>query len=198
LVSDKLPIVVAVTGATGSIYGLTLARTFLEKGYPVWLLVSQPGSGVVETETDRSLDSWIAELSALGELHLPKLDDFAAAISSGSFLTIGMIIAPCSMGTLGRIAAGVSTSLIERAADVCLKERRRLVLLARETPLSAIHLKNMLTVTEAGGIILPPVPAFYTRPKTVEDIVLHTVERVCDLFADPLSQTWRWTGVGRS
>ncbi len=111
-----------------------------------------------------------------------NINDVGAAISSGSFRTMGMIIAPCSMKSLAEIAHGTTTNLLTRAADVVLKERRRLVLLVRETPLHAIHLKNMLAVTECGGIIMPPVPAFYALPKSIDEMVTHTVGRVLDLF----------------
>lgn len=118
--------------------------------------------------------------------------DVGAAIASGSFRTRGMIIAPCSMRTLAEIATGVTTNLLTRAADVCLKERRRIVLLVRETPLTTVHLRNMLAATEAGAIIFPPVPAFYDRPATVEDIVNHTIGRVLDLFDLDSGLVHRW------
>jgi 4-hydroxy-3-polyprenylbenzoate decarboxylase len=183
--ADDRPLIVAVTGATGSVFGLTLLRRALAAGYRVELLLSRMAERVIAAETGRSADDWIAELSALGRLEVRDRDDLGAGIASGSCRTLGMAVVPCSMGTLGRIAAGVSTNLIERAADVCLKEQRRLILAARETPLSAIHLRNMLALAEAGAVILPPVPAFYTRPATVADLVDQTVDRIGDLLGLP-------------
>ena len=121
-----------------------------------------------------------------------RVDDLAAAISSGSFRTMGMIVAPCSMRSLGEIAHGITSNLLTRAADVVLKERRRLVLLARETPLHAIHLRNMTTLAEMGAIIAPPVPAFYNKPKTLDDVIDHTVGRVLDLFDLDTGKVKRW------
>jgi 4-hydroxy-3-polyprenylbenzoate decarboxylase len=122
-----------------------------------------------------------------------RIDDLAAAISSGSYRTIGMIVAPCSMRSLGEIANGITSNLLTRAADVVLKERRRLVLVARETPLHAIHLRNMTTLAEMGAIIAPPVPAFYNRPKTLDDVVDHTVGRILDLFDLDTGRVKRWS-----
>jgi 4-hydroxy-3-polyprenylbenzoate decarboxylase len=122
-----------------------------------------------------------------------RIDDLAAAISSGSYRTIGMIVAPCSMRSLGEIAHGITSTLLTRAADVVLKERRRLFLVARETPLHAIHLRNMTVLAEMGAIIAPPVPAFYNRPKTLDDVVDHTVGRVLDLFDLDTGKLKRWS-----
>ena len=124
---------------------------------------------------------------------VPGIDDLAAAISSGSFRTMGMIVAPCSMRSLGEIAHGITSNLLTRAADVVLKERRKLVLLARETPLHAIHLRNMTTLAEMGAIIAPPVPAFYNKPKTLDDVIDHTVGRVLDLFDLDTGKVKRWS-----
>ncbi|MES1151761.1 MAG: UbiX family flavin prenyltransferase, partial [Dongia sp.] len=138
-------------------------------------------------ETDRKLK----EVKALADrVHAP--DDLAAAISSGSFQTMGMIVAPCSVKTLAEIATGVTTTLISRAADVTLKERRRLVLMVRETPLHAGHLKNMLAATEIGAIIAPPVPAMYARPQSLEEMVDHSLGRVLDLFGIDTGRILRW------
>jgi 4-hydroxy-3-polyprenylbenzoate decarboxylase len=122
-----------------------------------------------------------------------RIDDLAAAISSGSYRTIGMIVAPCSMRSLAEIAHGITSNLLTRAADVVIKERRKLVLVARETPLHAIHLRNMATLAELGVIIAPPVPAFYNRPKTLDDIIDHTVGRVLDLFDLDTGNVKRWS-----
>ena len=136
-------------------------------------------------------DLKVADVHRLaGKVH--RIDDLAAAISSGSFRTMGMIVAPCSMRTLGEIAHGLSSNLLTRAADVILKERRRLVLVARETPLTSIHLRNMLTLSELGAIVAPPVPAFYNRPKSLDDIVDHTVGRLLDLFGLETGKVKRW------
>ena len=194
--TDKTALIVALTGATGSVYGLTLARRVLEQQVPLYLLISETGREVLRQETGRDWQEWRRELNSLGQMETPDVQNLGAAVSSGSFPVRGMVAAPCSMGALGRIAAGISGNLIERAADVCLKERRRLILLTRETPLSAIHLQNMLTVTQAGGIIMPPVPAFYTNPRTVEDLVDQTVNRVMDLLSLPVPGASRWQGQG--
>jgi len=193
-ISDSTPLILAVTGASGSLYAMTLARKILHRQIPLHLLVSTTASAVLQKETGRSLDGWLEELCAAGQVRLENIQNLGASISSGSYLTRGMIIAPCSMGTLGRIASGVSGNLIERAADVCLKERRRVVLLARETPLSAIHLENMLRITHAGGIIMPPVPALYAAPGSIEEMVDITAERVMDLMELPSSEVYRWQG----
>jgi polyprenyl P-hydroxybenzoate/phenylacrylic acid decarboxylase-like protein len=121
-----------------------------------------------------------------------RADDIAAPISSGSFLTLGMVVVPCSMRVLAAIATGVTTDLLTRAADVCLKERRRLVLVVRETPLNLVHLRNMETVTLAGGVVLPPVPAFYHRPRSIDDLLRHTAGKVLDQFALPHDLFGRW------
>jgi len=191
---DATPLILAVTGASGSLYALTLARKILERRIPLHLLISAAAARVMMKETGRDPAEWVEELRTAGTVHLEDTDNLGASISSGSYLTRGMIIAPCSMGTLGRIASGVSGNLIERAADVCLKERRRLVLLARETPLSAIHLENMLRITHAGGIIMPPVPALYAAPGSIAGMVDLTAERVMDLMGLPSAGGYRWTG----
>ena len=149
--------------------------------------MSKAGQMTRAYETDTSAE----ELRALAD-HAYAPGDIAAPIASGSFKTIGMVIAPCSMRTLGEVAHGVTSGLMSRAADVILKERRRLVLLVRETPLHAGHLTNMLAVTEMGGIIAPPVPAFYTRPRDIDDMVRHTVGRTLDLFDLDSSDFPRW------
>lgn len=181
-------IVVGITGASGTAYGVRTLEVLREAGVETHLVVSSAGHLTREYETDLTK----ADLESLAD-HVHKPADIAAAISSGSFLTRGMIIAPCSMRTLGEIATGVTTGLVSRAADVVLKERRRLVLLTRESPLHLVHLRNMTTVTEAGGIIFPPVPAMYTRPSTVEEIVDQTVGRALDLFDIHLDTFPRWT-----
>lgn len=190
----KLPLIVAITGATGSIYGLSLIRKVLEQNVPVIITASDPAKKVIEQEAGHPWRIWVEEFSRMGSVEAPDHRDVSAAVSSGSFETRGMVIAPCSMGTLGRIAAGLSSTLIERAADVTLKERRPLILVARETPLSLIHLENMVSITKAGGVILPPMPAFYHEPKTIRDLVDHTVERILDHLAMPAGDASRWRG----
>jgi 2,5-furandicarboxylate decarboxylase 2 len=185
-------IIVAITGATGSIYGIRLLeilKTFTD--IDTHLILSAAGALTAHAETGRDKQS-IFNLADV--IHSPK--DIGATLSSGSFITHGMVIAPCSMKTLGAIATGVSDNLVSRAADVILKERRRLVLLTRETPLNLVHLRNMTTVTEMGGIIAPPVPSYYTRPESIDDIVNQTVARTLDLLdvsADELIK--RWDGI---
>ena len=186
-------IIVALTGATGAIYGYELLRRLRDlQGIETHLIVSAAGAINVREELN-------AELGALHELAdvVYKRRDIAAAIASGSFLTAGMYVAPCSMKTLAGIATGIADNLITRAADVTLKERRRLLLLTRETPLNLVHLRNMVTVTEMGAIVMPPVPAFYAGPQSIDDIVQHTVSRMLDAFGlDAGNRIRRWSGLG--
>jgi 4-hydroxy-3-polyprenylbenzoate decarboxylase len=181
--------VVGITGASGAIYGIAVLQALRRLNVESHLIVSQAAALTIHHETDFSLQ----DVKAMADI-VYAVGDIGASCSSGSFETLGMIIAPCSMKTLAEIASGVSSNLISRAADVVLKERRRLVLLARETPLSEIHLRNMLAVTRAGAIVAPPVPAFYNEPKSLDDIVAHTVGRALDLFS--LAPDWvkRWDG----
>ena len=184
-------IVVAITGATGAIYGVRLLQELRSLGViETHLVVSKAGflSAVTELDLGRS------ELEALGDVvHADR--DVGASIASGSFRTDGMIVAPCSMRTLAAIATGVTDNLVTRAADVALKERRRLVLMARETPLGLVHLRNMVTVTEMGAVVFPPVPAFYARPESLDAMVDQTVGRVLDLFDLDSPLVRRWSGV---
>ena len=192
---DKKAIALALTGASGAIYGLCLSRMVLAQGVMVHLICSETAVKIVADETGRSIQQWCAELERGigGEgLRFTENRDFRSPVASGSTLLEGMVVAPCSMGTLGRIAGGISSNLIERAADVCLKERRRLILMCRETPLSTIHLEHMLKVDRAGGIIMPPVPAFYPGPKTISDIVEYSCDRVLDLLHLPRKNAYRW------
>jgi 4-hydroxy-3-polyprenylbenzoate decarboxylase len=179
--------VVGITGATGIVYGVRLLRALRELKIESHLVVSKAGEMTRAYETDMSSE----ELRSLADV-VYSPSDIAAPISSGSFRTMGMIVAPCSVRSMSDIAHGVTSGLISRAADVCLKERRRLVLMLRETPLHAGHLKSMLAVTEMGGIIAPPVPAFYSRPQSLEDMVTHTIGRVLDLFDLDLKAFPRW------
>lgn len=190
-----LPLILGITGASGSVYGLHLAGAILAQQIPLFLLVTKTGRSVIQTETGRSWEDFLEDLrgrSAPGLLQTPESDDFSSPVASGSFRTGGMVIAPCSMGSLARIASGLSSNLMERAADVCLKEGRPLILLARESPLSAIHLENMLCLSRAGAVIMPPLPVFYTKPKTIEDLVKHTCDRVLDRLGHAPTDIFRW------
>lgn len=172
---DRL--VVGVSGATGIIYAVRALDIAREAGIETHLVVSRAAQLTRAYETDLTK----AELNSRAD-HVWNIDDVGAPLSSGSFRTLGMLIAPASMRTVAEIASGVTSTLLSRAADVTLKERRRLVLLAREAPLNLIHLRNMTTITEAGGIIFPPVPAFYHRPATIADLVDHTIGRALAQF----------------
>jgi 4-hydroxy-3-polyprenylbenzoate decarboxylase len=184
-------LIVAMTGATGSIYGLRiLERLRAMGGWETHLVVSDAGM----------LNAWQEyklarkDITKLADV-VHNVRDVGASISSGSFITAGMVIAPCSMKTLAAVANGFSDNLISRAADVILKERRRLVLITREAPLNLAHIRNMESVTEMGGVIFPPVPAFYSRAKTIDDLVNHTVGRVLDLFNVEHESIKRWQGM---
>ena len=183
-------LIVGITGASGVIYGIRLLELLRDTDIETHLIISPSARITMATETDRK----IAEVEALAHV-LHSHQDIGAACSSGSFETLGMVIAPCSIKTMSEIATGVTSNLISRAADVALKERRRLVLMLRETPLHLGHIRSMASVTEAGAIIYPPVPAFYARPQSLEAMVDHTVGRVLDLFGVDLGIVKRWQGV---
>lgn len=172
---DRL--IVAVSGASGTIYAVRALDILRSLGIETHLIVTRAGHLNRAYETDLSRD----DLESRAD-RVYNINDVAAPISSGSYLTRGMLIVPASMRTVGEIATGVSSSLLSRAADVVLKERRPLVLMVRETPLNLIHLRNMTTITEAGGTIFPPVPAFYSRPQTIGELVDHSVGRALDQF----------------
>ena len=184
-------LIVGITGATGSAYGIRLLEELRAlKGWEAHLVLTD--AGVLNAHQELGLKRKDIERLAHHAYH-PK--DIGAAIASGSFLTEGMVIAPCSMKTLAAVAHAHADDLVSRAADVVLKERRRLVLLPREAPLNLAHLRNMVQVTEMGGVIFPPVPAFYARPKTIQDLVAHTVRRVLDLFGIHSPKLARWRGI---
>jgi 4-hydroxy-3-polyprenylbenzoate decarboxylase/2,5-furandicarboxylate decarboxylase 2 len=189
---NRKRLIVAITGASGAVYGIRLLEVLRTlPGWETHLVVSASGALTASQEVDfrRSEIEGLAD-----EVHSVK--DLGAAISSGSFRSAGMVIAPCSMKTLAGVAHGLSDNLITRAADVVLKERRRLVLMVRETPLNLAHLRNMTAVTEMGGIVFPPVPAFYTRPASLDDVINHSVGRVLDLFdVDHTDLVRRWEGL---
>jgi flavin prenyltransferase len=188
---NPMRIVVAITGATGAAYGVRLLAALGELGVERHLILSRWAEVTILKETGQTP----REVGAMASV-LHSRDNQGAAISSGSFRHDGMIVAPCSMKTLSAIRFGHADELIPRAADVTLKERRRLVLLARETPLNDIHLESMLALSRMGAIIAPPVPAFYNNPQTIEDLVDHTVGRVLDLFGLEMPRLRRWTGMG--
>lgn len=188
----KKKIIIAITGATGAIYGTRLLEILQTiEDVETHLVLSSAGALTAQCELDMDKKS----IYALADVvHTPK--DIGATISSGSFITHGMVIAPCSMKTLGAIANGLADNLVSRAADVILKERRRLILMVRETPFNLIHLRNMTTLSEMGAIIAPPVPAFYTRPESIDDIVNHTVGRILDSLDIPaIEYVKRWEGI---
>jgi 4-hydroxy-3-polyprenylbenzoate decarboxylase len=184
----KKRLIIGISGASGVIYGVRLLEALKPLPVETHLVMSRTAEVTLAHETDLK----VAAVRALADV-AHAVDDLAAAVSSGSFRTMGMIVAPCSMRSLGEIAAGISSNLLTRAADVVLKERRKLVLLVRETPLHAIHLRNMATLAEMGAIIAPPVPAFYNRPKTLDDVIDHTVGRVLDLFDLDTGKVKRWS-----
>jgi 4-hydroxy-3-polyprenylbenzoate decarboxylase len=183
-------IVVAISGATGAVYAVRLLQVLHgTPGIETHLVVSEAGWRNLKLEQD--LDRAAIELLAHRRY---DIDDIGAAIASGSFRRDGMVIAPCSMRTLAAVAHGLGDNLITRAADVTLKERRRLVLMVRETPLNLAHLRNMVAVTEMGGIVCPPLPAFYLRPQSVAEMVDSSVARVLDLLDVPHNVSQRWNG----
>jgi len=190
--SRKARLVVGISGASGVIYGVRLLELLKGSMIETHLVMTRNAELTLAYETDRK----VKQVRALADCNYDS-DDMAADISSGSFLTLGMIVAPCSVKALAEIASGVTGTLLSRAADVTLKERRPLVLLVRETPLHAGHLKNMLAVTEMGGVIAPPVPAFYARPTSVAAMVDYTLIRALDLFGIHLDGYPRWGNGGR-
>ncbi len=183
-------LIVAITGASGTIYGIRILEALKNLGIESHLVMSDSAKLTMAAETDYKP----AQIEAMADVvHSAK--NVGASISSGSFKSLGMVVAPCSIRTLSEIASGVTSSLVSRAADVVLKERRRLVLLVRETPLHAGHLRSMSQVTECGAIVMPPVPAFYAKPESIEDMVNHTVGRCLDLFDLDNTLVTRWNGM---
>ncbi len=184
--------IVAITGASGTIYGIRLLEALSSSGVETHLIMSDSAKITMAMETTFT-PSYVESLAT--EVHSAK--NVGASIASGSFRTLGMVVAPCSVHTMSDIAWGSTSNLITRAADVVLKERRRLILLFRETPLHAGHIKTMAQVTENGAIVMPPVPALYTNPKSIDDIINHTVGRVLDLFDLDNDLVKRWNGIGK-
>lgn len=184
---NKPRLIVGISGASGIIYGIRLLEILRTLPIETHLVVSKSAQLTREYETDLT----VADLKGLADVYHP-INDIGANIASGSFKTMGMIVAPCSMKTLAEIAHGISTNLIGRAADVMLKDRRKLVLMTRESPLHLGHLQNMVSVTQQGGIICPVMPAFYNAPKTIDDIINHSVGRALDLFEIDAGIVKRW------
>ena len=180
-------LIVGLSGASGVIYGVRLLESLRNLSVEAHLVMSKSAEVTLAYETDMK----VSDVQALADVWYPA-GDMGAALSSGSFRTLGMVVAPCSMRSLAEIAGGVTTSLLTRAADVVLKERRRLVLMVRETPLHSGHLRNMLSVSEMGAIIAPPVPAFYARPANLNEMIDQTVGRVLDLFDLESDGLRRW------
>jgi 4-hydroxy-3-polyprenylbenzoate decarboxylase len=187
--SEPTRVIVAITGASGVVYGIRALDKLAEAGVETHLVITRSGIATLSHETDLSVADVRDRASVV---HSPN--DLGASISSGSFRVAGMLVAPCSVRTLSGIANSYDEDLVVRAADVTLKERRRLVLLLRETPLHAGHLRLMSQVTESGAVVMPPVPAFYTRPASVEEIVDDTVNRSLDLLGLDVGNDRRWTG----
>lgn len=203
------PIVLAITGASGALYAVRLLEVLLSQDFEIDLVMSPAATEVFIAEVGLPPNSTLSLPDQLlcarrpedqagllsrvsTQLRYHHYQDFSAGIASGSFRTHGMVVCPCSMGTLAAIAGGISSNLIHRAADVHLKERRPLIVVPRETPLSAIHLQNMLTFQQAGGIVLPASPGFYHRPRSIDDLVDFVVMRICDLLDVPVNLTSRW------
>ena len=182
-------LIVGISGASGAVYGIRLLQLLRDTPIETHLIISKAARITIAQETTFRLP----EVEAMAtKVH--AIDDIGAACSSGSWHTMGMIVAPCSVKTMAEIATGVTGNLLSRSADVVLKERRRLVLMLRETPLHLGHIRNMAAVTEAGAIVYPPVPAFYARPASLDEMVDHSVGRVLDLFGIDSSVVRRWTG----
>ena len=182
--------IVGISGASGAIYGIETLKALRAAGVETHLVVSKTAQITLAHEMDYTLP----QVHKLAD-HFYSVSDLSALMSSGSFKTSGMIVAPCSVKSLAEIATGVTSNLLTRAADVILKERRRLVLMVRETPLTLTHIRNMETVTLMGGIIAPPVPAFYSKPASLDEMVRHTVGRMLDLFEIEHALVRRWSGI---
>jgi 4-hydroxy-3-polyprenylbenzoate decarboxylase len=189
--TDVKNIIVGISGASGALYGINLLKKLKAiKDVRTHLVITKSANITINYETDYT----IKEIIELADHHY-NINDIACVISSGSFVTHGMIVAPCSVKTLAAIASGNCSNILTRAADVILKERRKLVLMLRETPFNLIHIENMRKVTMAGGVIMPPVPAFYAKPKSVDDIVDYSVARALDLLSIHDKAINRWEGM---
>ncbi len=194
--------VIGISGASGAIYGVTLLEYLLKKQHQVYLILSNSARLIIRQELGREWGGHFSETLEILKKEYPNdqliycnEEDMTAPVASGSVLTGGMVVAPCSMKTLAGIAHGFSSNLIGRAADVTLKERRPLVLIPRETPLHRVHLNNMLTVSEMGAVLLPAMPAFYHQPKSIDDLVHFVVARALDLIGVQNTLSKRWNGI---
>jgi 4-hydroxy-3-polyprenylbenzoate decarboxylase len=199
--NGRTAIALAMTGASGALYGLRLLESLLEAGESVDFMISAPGQVVVSTESDLSLSGRPAEIQRIlterfgardGQLRVFGREEWSAPIASGSGVPRAMVICPCTMGTLAAVACGMSDNLIDRAADVVLKEGRKLILVPRETPFSVIHLENMLRLARMGAVILPPNPGFYHQPQTLDDLVNFIVARILDQLGIAQALVPRW------
>jgi 4-hydroxy-3-polyprenylbenzoate decarboxylase len=191
--SSAKRVIVGITGASGSVYGWRLLEKLRQQvGIETHLVLTRSGERTAHLEMGKNA----ADFRALADFHYP-VEDIGSRLASGSSVMDGMVIAPCSIHSMSAIAAGISSNLLIRAADVMLKERRRLILMVRETPLHLGHLRTMTALAEMGAIIAPPVPAFYHHPQTAADIVEHSVDRVLDLLGSPAPDAQRWDGAGR-
>lgn len=195
---NRLPVILAITGASGAPYGVRLLEVLASNKVPTWLMISSHGWRLIEEECGIKDDAGLKKATGGDWSSVRVFDDKdrGAAPASGSVKTAGMVICPCSMGTMAAIAHGTSRSLIERAADVALKERRTLVLVPREAPLSLVHLRNLTLVAEAGAVVLPAAPGFYHKPKQVSELVDFVVQRVVDHLGLEIEFTKRWQGGG--
>jgi 4-hydroxy-3-polyprenylbenzoate decarboxylase len=189
---DPRRLIVGITGASGTIYGIRLLELLRATDIETHLIMSRAAQTALAAETSLK----VADVEQLADIVHQNVD-LGAACSSGSFRNLGMIVAPCSIKTMAEIATGVTANLISRAADVALKERRRVVLMLRETPLHLGHIRSMAAVTEAGAIVYPPVPAFYAQPRSLEEMIDHTLGRVLDLFDVEIGTVRRWSGEKR-
>ena len=192
-----LPLVLGMTGASGAPYAVRLLQVLCQSGFTIHLTISPSGATVLREELGITVSLNRFDSSVFGELGEGQLiyhhhSDFSAGIASGSFRTAGMVVTPCSMSTLASIAHGITANLVTRAADVHLKERRKLILVPRETPLSPIHLENMFTVTRAGAIVLPAMPGWYGKPRTLDDLINFIVARICDQLGVDNDLMKRW------
>ena len=191
--SEPRRLVVGISGASGAVYGIRILQALQGCGIETHLVMSESARITLAAETPFS----VAEVEALAtEVH--HVRNIGASIASGSFQSLGMVIAPCSVRSLSEVAWGTTSNLLTRAADVALKERRRLVLMLRETPLHEGHIRSMLQVTRSGAIVMPPVPAFYAKPKSIDEMVDHSVGRCLDLFDIDSKLVSRWNGLGKA
>lgn len=188
--------IVGITGASGSIYGVRLIEELIKGDNEIFLVITDNGRKVLEYEIEIDFQNWFDTITRKNtKIKLCQIDDMFSRIASGSFRTDGMVIVPCSMGTLSKISNGISDNLLIRAADVMIKEKRKLILIPRETPLSSIHLQNMLFLSNLNVAIIPPIPAFYQKPKTIDDIINATVGRILESLNVYSEIHHEWSGI---